>query len=226
MSSRVEGVNKSDNKRKFITSETQGVKELLHVTMEQGETSNDVIVTEGTLTEVELLSSAPTLETKLDTVNTSIGSTNTKLDTLHSDVDGVETAIGSTNTKLDTLHSDVDGVETAIGATNTKLDTLHSDVDGLEALTLAINNLITELVESNNTLHMQMNAMNRPIWYDQSVNSIRMVPNAAISAAQSGTWNITTLTGITQRASMNISETDMRWAMDQRWALQIRANIS
>jgi hypothetical protein len=205
MSSRVEGVNKSDNKRKFITSETQGVKELLHVTMEQGETSNDVIVTEGTLTKVELLSSAPTLETKLDTVNTSIG---------------------STNTKLDTLHSDVDGVETAIGATNTKLDTLHSDVDGLEALTLAINNLITELVESNNTLHMQMNAMNRPIWYDQSVNSIRMVPNAAISAAQSGTWNITTLTGITQRASMNISETDMRWAMDQRWALQIRANIS
>lgn len=71
-------------------------------------------------------------------------------------VDGLETLIGATNTKLDTLHSDlgttlagyVDGLETLSTTTNTKLDTLHTD---MTAATPAGTNLIGRVSASPET---------------------------------------------------------------------------
>ena len=79
----------------------------------------------------------------VDGVETLIGTTNTKLDTLHADsilvqgyVDGIETLVTSSNTKLDTLHADnviiegyVDGIETLIGTTNTNTADIKTAVD-------------------------------------------------------------------------------------------------
>lgn len=107
MGSRVEGVNKTDNKRKFITSETKDGKELLHVTLEQGQTSNTVSVSDGTLDSVDTITNPVTV--------TGITDVNTKLDTLHGDLDGVET-------KLDTLHTDNQSMGVTLNEINQELN--------------------------------------------------------------------------------------------------------
>ncbi len=97
----------------------------------------------------------------VDGIETLIGSTNTKLDTIHTDigttiagyVDGIETAIGSTNTKLDTLHTDigttiagyVDGIETLVTNTNSALANISGYVDGIETLVTATNVVLAKI---------------------------------------------------------------------------------
>jgi hypothetical protein len=73
------------------------------------------------------------LHADVDGLETAVASTNTKLDTVNTNlgtidgrVDGLETAVTSTNTKLDTVNTNlttidgrVDGLEALIGTTNT-----------------------------------------------------------------------------------------------------------
>ncbi|WP_192246066.1 hypothetical protein [Mesorhizobium silamurunense] len=90
-----------------------------------------------------------------DPAVTAIGSTNSKLDTLHSDlattlagyVDGLEALVGTSNSSLSsiltaltsTIAGYVDGLETLVTSSNTKLDTIHSD------LATTLSGLLTDL---------------------------------------------------------------------------------
>jgi hypothetical protein len=85
---------------------------------------------------------------KLDTVNTSIGTTNTKLDT-------VNTSIGTTNTKLDTVNTSIgttntklDTVNTSIGTTNTKLDTVNTSLTTIATNTTGLGGGIVSTLNS------------------------------------------------------------------------------
>lgn len=69
-------------------------------------------------------------ESTVAAIETAVGTTNTKLDTLDGSVDAVTTAVGTTNTKLDTLDSTVAGVETAVSGVSAKLpDSLGRKAD-------------------------------------------------------------------------------------------------
>lgn len=69
--------------------------------------------------------------TQLDTINTSIGTTNTKLDTLASSQSTINTSIGTTNTKLDevkakqdTSNTHLNNINSGVGTTNTNLSAI------------------------------------------------------------------------------------------------------
>ena len=55
-----------------------------------------------------------TTNTKLDTIDTSIGNTNTKLDTIDTDLGTINTSIGTTNTKLDAIDTSIETINTTL----------------------------------------------------------------------------------------------------------------
>jgi len=104
---------------------------------------------------------APATEAKQDTGNTSLASIVTLLTTqagyldgLEGYVDGIETLIGSTNSKLDTLHTDlgttlagyVDGLETLNGAVNETAPATDTASSGLNGRLQRIAQRLTSLI--------------------------------------------------------------------------------
>lgn len=83
--------------------------------------------------------SLDSIEVKLDTVNTNLGTIQSNQDdqtslltNIDNNTDGLETLVTSTNAKLDT-------VNTNLGTVNTNLDTIEGYVDGLESLVTSTN---------------------------------------------------------------------------------------
>lgn len=75
----------------------------------------------------EDLAAVNAITTALGTTNTDIGSTNTKLDTLHTDLGTTNTDLSSALTKLDTLHTDIGTTLHGDFALN------HSDLGGINS---------------------------------------------------------------------------------------------
>ncbi len=74
------------------------------------------------------------IETKLDTINTSLGSLSVSVGDVNVNTDGLEGLVGTSNTSLSAIEGSVDGIEGLIGTTNTTLTAISDSVDGLESL--------------------------------------------------------------------------------------------
>jgi archaellum component FlaC len=88
-------------------------------------------LTDGSLTVVDLAT-----RTKLDTVNSKLDTVNTNLGTLEDDVEATNTTLTTTNTKLDTVNTNLGTIETDIETIHTKLDTLETTLTNIETNTL------------------------------------------------------------------------------------------
>ena len=88
------------------------------------------------------VTATPTGTQNVDVTANTIGlATSAKQDTIIGHVDGLETAVGSTNTKLDTVNTNlgtidgrVDGLETLAGTTNSLLTTIDADTGNLPTI--------------------------------------------------------------------------------------------
>ena len=95
----------------------------------------------------------------VDDLESLVGTSNTKLDTLHADVDGlegiataidghvdgIETLVAATNTALATIDGRVDGVETLLTAIDSHVDGIEGSVDGVETLIGTTNTTLTTI---------------------------------------------------------------------------------
>jgi hypothetical protein len=74
----------------------------------------------------------------------------------------------------------------------------------------------------------------KPMWYSPATNSLQVTFPSAQSVSisgtpavsQSGTWNIGTLTSMTQKDGIPLGQSEIKWAMDTRWANCMRGRIS
>ena len=75
----------------------------------------------------------------VDGIETLIGSTNTKLDTLEATADALETLLTGIDADTNAIKIDADAIETLITSTNSKLDTLETTANAQETLLTGID---------------------------------------------------------------------------------------
>ena len=127
------------------------------------EYANGQLIMTDTLALLAVNNSNIDLSAKLDTVNTSIGTTNTELTTLDNSVNTVNTTLGTTNTNLITVNTSIGDVNTTLGTTNTNLDTVNSnlyDSTNTQPLLTTVNNSLGTLNTSIGTVNTTLGTTN------------------------------------------------------------------
>ena len=78
----------------------------------------------------------------VDGIETLIGSTNTKLDTLEATADALETLLTGIDADTNAIRTDADAIETLITSTNSKIDTFDAVLDAIKTDTQEIEEAV------------------------------------------------------------------------------------
>jgi len=122
----------------------------------------------------------------VDGIETLIGSTNTKLDTLEATADALETLLTGIDADTNAIRTDADAIETLITSTNSKIDTFDAVLDAIKTDTQEIEEAVETIEGAVSGGQMQVDIVADGAGLATDANLSKMLYGTALAVNISG----------------------------------------